>query len=170
LGAPFPFPSARSIRAAQAAAFRRAVCGDPDFLGDRAHVSLRDSLQRGVHRAATGVGENDDERAFQMPHCVFDASELVIADYVPRDADHEQFSDPAAENVFGNDAGIRTGDDHGVRKLTLLRGFYSDGGGDIRFVLGGGQERAVARFQAIQRAVCAVMDSGFICLLLCDLL
>lgn len=106
--------------------------GFPDGIYDVADVSVGFAMERGLHRAAAGMAKYDDEGRFQMGYGIFDGAELVGVDHVSSDADGEKLTKTTGEDDFGDDAGVRAGDDHSAGRLpsgqgeTFLRGDVSD--------------------------------------------
>lgn len=66
-----------------------------------------------------------------MGYSILDGAELVGVDHISSNADGEKLTKTTGEDDFGDDAGVRTGDDHSARRLptgqgeTFLRGDVS---------------------------------------------
>ena len=81
--------------------------------------------------AAAGMAKDDDEGRFQMGYGILNGAELVGVDHISSDADGEKLTKTTGEDDFGDDAGVRTGDDHSAGRLpagqgeTFLRGDVS---------------------------------------------
>ena len=105
--------------------------GFPDGIYDVADVSVGFAMERGLHGAAAGMAKDDDEGRLQMGYGIFDGAELVGVDHISSDADGEKLTKTTGEDDFGDDAGVRTGDDHSAGRLpsgqgeTFLRGDVS---------------------------------------------
>ena len=105
--------------------------GFPDGIYDVADVSVGFAMERGLHGTAAGMAKDDDEGRFQMGYGILDGAELVGVDHVSSDADGEKLTKTTGEDDFGDDAGVRTGDDHSAGRLpsgqgeTFLRGDVS---------------------------------------------
>lgn len=105
--------------------------GFPDGIYDVADVSVGFAMERGLHGTAAGMAKDDDEGRFQMGYGILDGAELVGVDHVSSDADGEKLTQTTGEDDFGDDAGVRTGDDHSTGRLpagqgeTFLRGDVS---------------------------------------------
>lgn len=106
--------------------------GFPDGIYDVADVSVGFAMERGLHGTAAGMAKNDDEGRLQMGYGILDGAELVGVDHISSDADGEKLTKTTGEDDFGDDAGVRTGDDHSAGRLpsgqgeTFLRGDVSD--------------------------------------------
>lgn len=106
--------------------------GFPDGIYDVADVSVCFAMERGLHGAAAGMAEDDDEGRFQMGYGILDGAELVGVDHISSDADGEKLTKTTGKDDFGDDARVRTGDDHSAGRLpagqgkTFLRGDVSD--------------------------------------------
>lgn len=98
---------------------------------DVADVSVGFAIERCLNGAAAGMTKDDDEGYFQMGYGVLDGAELVSVDHISCDADGKKLAQTAGEDDFGDDAGVRTGDDHSAGRLpngqgeTFLRGNVS---------------------------------------------
>ena len=105
--------------------------GFPDGIYDVADVSVGFAMERGLHGTAAGMAKDDDEGRFQMGYGILDGAELVGVDHISSDADGEKLTQTTGEDDFGDDAGVRTGDDHSAGRLpsgqgeTFLRGDVS---------------------------------------------
>lgn len=105
--------------------------GFPDGIYDVADVSVGFAMERGLHSAAAGMAKDDDEGRFQMGYGILNGAELVGVDHISSDADGEKLTKTTGEDDFGDDAGVRTGDDHSAGRLpagqgeTFLRGDVS---------------------------------------------
>lgn len=105
--------------------------GFPDGIYDIADVSVGFAMERGLHGAAAGMAKDDDEGRFQMGYGILDGAELVGVDHISSDPDGEKLTKTTGEDDFGDDAGVRTGDDHSAGRLpsgqgeTFLRGDVS---------------------------------------------
>lgn len=105
--------------------------GFPDGIYDIADVSVGFAMERGLHGAAASMAKDDDEGRFQMGYGILDGAELVGVDHISSDADGEKLTKTTGEDDFGDDAGVRTGDDHSAGRLpsgqgeTFLRGDVS---------------------------------------------
>lgn len=106
--------------------------GFPDGIYDVADVSVGFAMERGLHGAAAGMAKNDDKGRLQMGYGILDGAELVGVDHISNDADGEKLTKTTGEDNFGDDARVRTGDDHSAGRLpsgqgeTFLRGDVSD--------------------------------------------
>ena len=105
--------------------------GFPDGIYDVADVSVGFAMESGLHGAAAGMAKNDDEGRLQMGYGILDGAELVGVDHISSDADGEKLAKTTGKDDFGDDAGVRTGDDHSAGRLpagqgeTFLRGDVS---------------------------------------------
>lgn len=105
--------------------------GFTDGIYDVADVSVGFAMERGLHGAAAGMAKDDDEGRFQMGYGILDGTELVGVDHISSDADGEKLTKTTGKDDFGDDAGVRTGDDHSAGRLpagqgeTFLRGDVS---------------------------------------------
>lgn len=105
--------------------------GFPDGIYDVADVPVGFAMERGLHSAAAGMAKDDDEGRFQMGYGILDGAELVDVDHISSDADGEKLPKTTGEDDFGDDARVRTGDDHSAGRLpagqgeTFLRGNVS---------------------------------------------
>lgn len=105
--------------------------GFPDGIYDVADVSVGFAMERGLQSAAAGMAKDDDEGRFQMGYGILDGAELVGVDHISSDADGEKLTKTTGKDDFGDDAGVRTGDDHSAGRLpagqgeTFLRGDVS---------------------------------------------
>lgn len=96
--------------------------GFPDGIHDVADVSVGFAMERGLHGTAAGMAKDDDEGRFQMGYGILDGAELVGVDHVSSDADGEKLTQTTGEDDFGDDAGVRTGDDHSTGRLPAAQG------------------------------------------------
>lgn len=96
--------------------------GFPDGIYDVADVSVGFAMERSLHGAAAGMAKNDDEGRFQMGYGILDGAELVGVDHISSDADGEKLTKTTGEDDFGDDAGVRTGDDHSEGRLPSGQG------------------------------------------------
>lgn len=96
--------------------------GFPDGIYDVADVSVGFAMERGLHGTAAGMAKDDDEGRFQMGYGILDGAELVGVDHVSSDADGEKLTQTTGEDDFGDDAGVRTGDDHSTGRLPAAQG------------------------------------------------
>lgn len=96
--------------------------GFPDSIYDVADVSVGFAMERGLHGTAAGMAKDDDEGRFQMGYGILDGAELVGVDHVSSDADGEKLTQTTGEDDFGDDAGVRTGDDHSTGRLPAAQG------------------------------------------------
>lgn len=105
---------------------RQRICliadGFSDGVYDVADVAVRFAMERGLHGAAAGMAKDDDEGRFQMRYGILDGAELMGIDHVPCDADGEKLAKATGEDDFGDDAGVRAGDDHGAGRLPAAQG------------------------------------------------
>ena len=105
--------------------------GFPDGIYDVADVSVGFAMERGLQSAAAGMAKDDDEGRFQMGYGILDGAELVGVDHISSDADGEKLTKTTGKDDFGDNAGVRTGDDHSAGRLpagqgeTFLRGDVS---------------------------------------------
>lgn len=106
--------------------------GFPDGIYYVADVSVGFAMERGLHGAAAGMTKDDDEGRFQMGYGILDGAELVGVDHISSDADGKKLTKTTGKDDFGDDARVRTGDDHSAGRLpagqgkTFLRGDVSD--------------------------------------------
>lgn len=96
--------------------------GFPDGIYDVADVSVGFAMERGLHGAAACMAKDDDEGRFQMGYGILDGAELVGVDHISSDADGEKLTKTTGEDDFGDDAGVRTGDDHSAGRLPAGQG------------------------------------------------
>ena len=96
--------------------------GFPDGIYDVADVSVGFAMERGLHSAAAGMAKDDDEERLQMGYGIFDGAELVGVDHISSDADGEKLTKTTGEDDFGDDARVRTGDDHSAGRLPSGQG------------------------------------------------
>lgn len=96
--------------------------GFPDGIYDVADVSVGFAMERGLHGAAAGMAKDDDEGRFQMGYGILNGAELVGVDHISSDADGEKIAKTTGEDDFGDDAGVRTGDDHSAGRLPAGQG------------------------------------------------
>lgn len=96
--------------------------GFPDGIYDVADVSVGFAMERGLQSAAAGMAKDDDEGRFQMGYGILDGAELVGVDHISSDADGEKLTKTTGEDDFGDDAGVRTGDDHSAGRLPAGQG------------------------------------------------
>ena len=114
---------------------RERICliadGFSDGVYDVADMAVRFAMERGLHGAAAGMAKNDDEGRLQMGYGILDGAELVGVDHISSDADGKKLTKTTGEDDFGDDARVRTGDDHSAGRLpsgqgeTFLRGDVS---------------------------------------------
>lgn len=57
-----------------------------------------------------------------MGYGIFDGAELVGVDHISSDADGEKLTKTTGEDDFGDDARVRTGDDHSAGRLPSGQG------------------------------------------------
>lgn len=96
--------------------------GFPDSIYDVADVSVGFAMERGLHGAAAGMAKDDDEGRLQMGYGILDGAELVGVDHISSDADGEKLTKTTGEDDFGDDARVRTGDDHSAGRLPSGQG------------------------------------------------
>ena len=95
--------------------------GFPDGIYDVADVSVGFAMERGLQSAAA-VWPRMTRGAFSMGYGILDGAELVGVDHISSDADGEKLAKTTGEDDFGDDAGVRTGDDHSAGRLPAGQG------------------------------------------------